>query len=195
MKEYQIDGYLFRPLVKETWQAFAQLFGANGACDGCWCLFWKQNSAEYKAGRGENNRKAMMQLVIQGEDLGLLAFSPQGEVCGWIAVAPREKYSRLQNSRTLKPIDEQPVWSITCFFIHRNFRGMGIGTKLVKAALEFVKSKGGSLVEAYPNLLEESRVPSSSIYTGVPQIFERLGFEKVANGGKRVIMRKKMTIE
>lgn len=189
---FEIDGYNFRPLEKESWQSFALLFGNNGACDGCWCMFWKQSSAEYNEGRGEANRKAMMQLVIQGEDLGLLAFSPQGEVCGWVAVAPRENYKRLQKSTTLKPIDEQAVWSITCFFIHRNFRGMGIGTKLVAAALEFVKAKGGSLVEAYPSLLDESRVPSSSIYTGVPQIFERLGFEKVGDGGKRVIMRKKL---
>ena len=105
---------------------------------------------EYSAGRGENNRKAIRQLVIEGEKLGLLAFSPQGEVCGWIAVAPHDKYKRLENSRTLKPIDEQPVWSITCFYIDRNFRGMGLTSNLIKAALEYVKENGGTLIEAYP---------------------------------------------
>ncbi|WP_163716705.1 GNAT family N-acetyltransferase [Mangrovibacterium lignilyticum] len=187
--ELKIDDYTFRPLTKETWNYFAQLFGANGACDGCWCMWWKQNTKEYDQGRGENNRKAIMQLVLDGEDLGLMAFSPKGEVCGWCAVAPRSNYKRLQNSRTLKPVDDLPVWSLTCFFINRNFRGMGIGTKLTKAALDFVRQKGGTIVEAYPTLTDEGRVPSASIFTGVPQIFERLGFEKVGEGGKRWTMR------
>lgn len=189
MKEYDIDNYSFRPLIKETWWAFAQLFEPNGACDGCWCMWWKQNTKEYSAGRGENNRKAIRQLVIDDETLGLLAFSPQGEVCGWIAVAPRDKYKRLENSRTLKPIDDKPVWSITCFFINRNFRRMGLASKLVKASLIFVKEKGGTIVEAYPTVVDKGRVSSSSIYSGVPQIFERLGFEKAGQGGKRWIMR------
>ena len=188
--EYHIDNYTFRPLVKETWPAFAQLFDPNGACDGCWCMWWKQNTKEYSEGRGQNNRKAMMQLVLDDTQLGLLAFSPKGEVCGWVALAPRSNYKRLQNSRTLKPIDEQPVWSITCFFINRNFRRMGITTGLVKAAVAFVREKGGSIVEAYPTVTEEGQVSSASIFSGVPQVFERLGFEKVGEGGKRWIMRK-----
>ncbi len=187
--DYHIDNYTFRPLVKESWHAFVQLFEPNGACDGCWCMWWKQNTKEYSAGRGENNRKAIRQLVIEGEKLGLLAFSPQGEVCGWIAVAPHDKYKRLENSRTLKPIDEQPVWSITCFYIDRNFRGMGLTSNLIKAALEYVKENGGTLIEAYPTIVDEGRVSSASIFSGVPQIFERLGFEKAGEGGKRLIMR------
>jgi len=190
--EYQVENYTFRPLTKETWHAFSKLFGTNGACDGCWCMWWKQNTNEYNAGRGESNRKAMMQLVMAGESPGLLAFSHQGEVCGWIAVAPRSNYKRLQNSRTLKLVDDQPVWSITCFFIHRNFRGMGIGSKLIKAALAFVKQQGGTIIEAYPTIPEEDRVRSGAIFTGVPQIFERHGFTQVGSGGKRIIMRKQV---
>lgn len=188
--EIRIDDYRFPPLNKQSWPAFAQLFGNNGACDGCWCLWWKQNTKEYDAGRGENNRKALMQLVLNNEQLGILAFSPKGEVCGWLAFAPRTSYQRLQKSRTLKPIDEQPVWSITCFFIHRNFRGMGLADKLVKACLLFCREQQVSILEAYPSLIEAGRVSSASIFSGLPQVFERNGFQEVGQGGKRLIMRK-----
>ncbi len=190
--EILIDNYSFRPLDKQSWTAFAQLFGSNGACDGCWCMWWKQNTKEYAEGRGENNRKAMMQAVLNGEQLGLLAFSPQGEVCGWLAFAPRSNYPRLLKSRTLKPIDEQEVWSLTCFFIHRNFRGMGIAGRLVNACIAFAEQHQIPLLEAYPTLVEEGRVSSASIFSGVPQVFEKNGFEVVGQGGKRLIMRRKL---
>ena len=67
-----------------------------------------------------------------------------------------------------------------------------MSSKLVKAALSFVKDQGGTIVEAYPTVTDEGRVSSSSIYSGVPQIFERLGFEKAGEGGKRWIMRKEI---
>lgn len=35
-------------------------------------------------------------------------------------------------SRILKPVDDQPVWSIVCLFVHRNHRGAGVSTALIE---------------------------------------------------------------
>jgi hypothetical protein len=36
---------------------------------------------------------------------------------------PREDFIKLENSRVHKRIDNNIVWSIPCFFIHKDFRG------------------------------------------------------------------------
>ena len=41
---------IIRPATPSRWGDVAALFGASGACDGCWCQFWKLRHAEYKAG-------------------------------------------------------------------------------------------------------------------------------------------------
>ncbi len=29
------------PLTPELWPALERLFGAHGACGGCWCMWWR----------------------------------------------------------------------------------------------------------------------------------------------------------
>jgi hypothetical protein len=41
-------------------------------------------------------------------------------------VAPREDFPRIGRSRALKPQDDQDgVWAVPCFFIHKGHRGEG----------------------------------------------------------------------
>jgi len=44
---------------------------------------------------------------------------------------------------------DQPVWSITCFFVKKEARGEGIMEPLVKAAVKHARDHGGRFVEAY----------------------------------------------
>ena len=30
-----------RPLREDDWPAIEELFGSNGACGGCWCMWWR----------------------------------------------------------------------------------------------------------------------------------------------------------
>jgi GNAT superfamily N-acetyltransferase len=34
-----------RPLTPDLWPALEDLFGKNGACNGCWCMYWRIGSA------------------------------------------------------------------------------------------------------------------------------------------------------
>jgi GNAT superfamily N-acetyltransferase len=121
---------------------------------------------------------------------GLLAYS-DGAPAGWVSLAPREEFGRLNRSRNLKAVDDQPVWSIVCFFIHRKHRNQGVASRLVEAAVEYAREHGAAAVEAYPYDTGEERVQSSSIFTGVMGMFLTAGFEEIARRApKRPILRK-----
>ncbi len=108
----------FHAATADRWQDVERLFGERGACGGCWCMEWRKTRREFDADKGEKNRASLKALIEYGDSPGLLAYA-RGEPIGWVAVAPREVYRRLETSRILKPVDDQPVWSVSCFFVRR----------------------------------------------------------------------------
>jgi len=179
----------FYPLTPERWADFEKLFGKNGACGGCWCMWWRLKRSEFERQKGEGNRRAMKRIVDSGEIPGILAYA-KGQAIAWCSVAPREAYSLLERSRTLKRVDDKPVWSIVCFFTAKPFRGKGIMLRLLRAAIEYVTKHGGKIVEAYPVEPKEGRMPDAFAYTGLASTFRKAGFVEVARPSeKRPIMR------
>ena len=90
----------------------------------------------------------------------------------------------------LKPVDDRPVWSITCFYTDKKYRGQGITLALLKAAVEYVVERGGSILEGYPIEPKNGNVPAAFAYTGLASAFRRAGFEEVArNSETRPIFR------
>lgn len=168
----------FKPIKRNLWTDLEELFGPNGACAGCWCMFWKLRGKAYDEARGFETRQMHKSIVDSGVITGLLAYL-HGEVVGWIAVEPRAAYPKLAHSRALKPVDGQPVWSITCFFVARNFRHQGITVELLKAALDHVRKQGGRIVEGYP-VETHKEMPAPFIYTGTASAFQQAGFQEVA---------------
>jgi GNAT superfamily N-acetyltransferase len=177
------------PLTKDRWPDFEKLFGPRGACGGCWCMWWRLNRAEYERRKGDGNKRAMKALVKAGEVPGLLAYVGE-EPVAWCAVAPRERYSALARSRILKPVDQAPVWSITCFFVEKDYRNKGMTVKLLRAAIEYVKQQGGKIVEGYPVEPKKDRMPEVFAFTGLASAFKKAGFvECLRRSETRPIMR------
>ena len=171
--------FAFRPLDGERWLDLEKLLGERGGCGGCWCMAWRLKPSEFRKQKGAGNREALKKLVENGEALGILAYR-DGEPIGWCAVAPREKYPRLENSRVWKRIDDQPVWSITCLFIARPWRKMGHSVSLIRGAAEFARNRGARIVEAYPVVPYAERIPDSFAWTGTLSAFEKVGFQFAA---------------
>ena len=178
------------PLTADHWGDFEQLFGSRGACAGCWCMYWKLPRKDFTAGQGEKNRLAQKRIVASGRTPGLLA-CVDGIPAGWVAVEPRENYPVLNNSRILKPLDEFPVWSVTCFFVARKNRNQGLTVSLLKAAIEFVAKQGGKMVEGYPvEPRQAGTMPPAFVYTGLASAFTQAGFTEAGRrSGTRPIMR------
>ena len=177
----------FHPLTPDRWQDFETLFGERGACGGCWCMAWRLTSKQFDEQKGAPNKKAMKAIVARGDQPGVLAYV-DGKAVGWCSVAPREVFVRLESSRVLKPIDEQPVWSISCFFIAKEHRRQGLSVKLLKAAIDLVRRQGGKIVEGYPNEPKKDQ-PDVFMWTGLAASFVKAGFKEAARRGSRPIFR------
>ena len=178
----------FHPVTTDRWEDLVALFGERGACAGCWCMWWRLKRSEWEAGRGEGNKNTLKRIVNSGEIPGILAYV-EGQPIAWCSVAPREAFPALERSRTLKRIDDQPVWSIVCFFVDKSFRGRGVTVKFLRAAADYVRERGGRIVEGYPSR-PEKRVADAWAYTELESAFLQAGFEEVARpSSARSIMR------
>lgn len=163
------------PLTINRWTDFQALFGEKGACGGCWCMSWRLKKSDFERQKGIENKNAMEKLVEENQFIGVLAYI-DGKPMGWCAVAPRDVYVRLENSRVLKRIDSQPVWSITCLYIEKSYRRQGLSTELIKGAINYCKLNGVKIIEAYPVIPYSNKVPDPFIWTGTPSAFEEAGF-------------------
>jgi len=180
------------PLTHERWDDFAALFVPNGAVAGCWCMWFRQSTAEFEQGHGDRNRASMKAIVDSGAVPGLLAYI-DGRPLGWCSIAPRTEFGRINRLRILKPVDDEPAWSIVCFFVHRSARRSGLGSALLAAAVDYAASRGARLVEGYPVDAADSRATSGSIYAGTASMFRAAGFQEVArHSPTRPIMRRRL---
>ena len=135
----------FRPLTPARWPDLEKLFGERGACGGCWCMWWRMKRAEFKSNKGEKNKRALRKIVESGEIPGIIAYAGS-EPVGWCALAPRQNYPLLENSRVLARIDDEPVWSITCFFVAKPYRGRGVFDLLYRTHRELLRDRFDSVV-------------------------------------------------
>ncbi len=180
----------FHPLTPDRFADLESLFGPHGAAGGCWCMWWRRTAKEFSASMGEENRTALRALVETGAEPGILAYA-DGEPVGWCALAPRSEYVRLARSRSLRPIDDEPVWSITCFFVARSFRRRGVTRELIEAACDVARQRGGRMVEAYPVAPDDKGYPAAFAYPGLLSAFLACGFVEVARpSAHRAIVRR-----
>jgi GNAT superfamily N-acetyltransferase len=184
----------FHPLTTDRWADFVRLFGQRGACGGCWCMWWRVHRAQFTKQKGAGNKRAMKGIVASGEVPGLLAMD-NGEPVGWCCVGPREMFPVLARSRVLRPVDDQPVWSVVCFFVDRSRRGQGLSRALLRAAVTYAAEHGARIVEGYPVEPRTARLPDAFAWTGLAAAFHRVGFKEVARRSPtRPIMRYKVRL-
>jgi GNAT superfamily N-acetyltransferase len=152
-------------------------------------MAWRLPRADFDKGKGAANKRAFQKLVIRDAQPGVLAYAGK-EPIGWCAVAPRHEYVRLGNSRVLAPVDDQTVWSISCLFVARPYRRLGVSVRLLKAAAELAHDKGARVVEGYPVEPYTADMPAAFAWTGLVAAFRKVGFKEVLRRSKaRPIMR------
>jgi GNAT superfamily N-acetyltransferase len=100
--------------------------------------------------------------------------------------------SWLNRKRTLEAVDDEPVWSISCFYVRRGYRRKGVMSALIREALKAATRAKARAVEAYP--VDTTRPGSTSnVFTGTASAFKRLGFKTVAlREPSRPVMRYKL---
>jgi GNAT superfamily N-acetyltransferase len=122
----------------------------------------------------EDNRDGLRRLAEAGPPPGLLAFDGDTAV-GWCELAPRADLEWLAHSRVTQPVDDLPVWSVPCFYVRRGYRGQGVMSVLIGAAIPVAESAGAPDLEAYPvdtAVLGHTR----NLFPGVASAFTKHGF-------------------
>jgi GNAT superfamily N-acetyltransferase len=173
------------PVTADLWPALEDLFGERGACNGCWCMYWRIG-ADYRKRPRDRNRRALREIVKRGPPPGLIGFDGDLAV-GWCQLTPRSALPWLDRTWRLKRVDEVAVWSLSCLYVRIGYRKRGVTSALIAAALKAAKRARAPQLEAYP--LDAGKTPSAS-GTGYVSTFARAGFRTVAcHFAPRPIMR------
>jgi len=182
------------PATADRWPDLDALFGPHGASGGCWCMWWRLRRAEFKRLAEPGKRDMLHELTRQTPAPGVLAYV-DGKPAGWCAVGPREQFLALEDSRTLKRVDDQPVWAIVCYFVARKYRGQGLMLALLRGAAEYAKSQGAIIVEGYPTDLQTPKLAGRKLtgasgYMGIASAFRAAGFVEAGRASEtQLIMR------
>jgi len=162
-----------RELTPALWPDLEKLFGRNGACAGCWCMWWRLGPSErISIANGPRMKRRQRNLVESGASHGVLAFV-DGAPVGWCAYAHKSELPKLQRSKALASDDAPEVWSIPCFFVKAGFRGCGVSRALLRHALRSIRAAGGRVAEAYP---VRPPATNAAAFTGTVPFLESEGF-------------------
>ena len=169
-----------RPLQPDDWPIVEKLFGANGACGGCWCMWWRMpaHGKAWQAAKGEPNRERFRALVEAGEVHAVLAFAGE-EPVGWLSFGPRRTFPFLDKSRVLQTERGEGTWSMVCFYIPSRWRGQRVASELLAAGTKEAFARGAQEIEAYPAVPSKGLMPAAFAYTGVPRLFQKAGYQKL----------------
>lgn len=185
-----LHGLTFEWLNRDNWPLLLDLFGDRGACGNCWCMYFRLSKADFVSGKtNDGNRIALKQLVWQDMPTGVLVVC-EGVAIGWCAVAPRESYPKIERSRVHKRIDDKLVWSVSCFYIDKRFRRMGVSVALLNGVKDLANERGIAILEGYPTIPSKEPLPDAFAWIGLYKTFERAGFEIVNQSSRnRPMMR------
>lgn len=174
----------FRPVTAARWGDLEKLFESRGGPKYCWCMAWRMASQRHEMSRTQR-KAALKSRVKDGIPIGIVGYL-EGMPIAWCSIAPRPTYRPLGGVE--KPSENADrIWSLVCFFIRREFRGLGMSERMLDAAVAYAKKKGAAVVEAYPVTAES---PSYRFMGFVPS-FEAAGFKPVGRAGsRRHVMRK-----
>jgi GNAT superfamily N-acetyltransferase len=165
------------PATPDRWDDVVTILGGNGE-KGCWCQAPRGVAAGYGQSEPGARREALREQLEDEPPAGMLAYV-DGEVAGWCGFGPRPRLPRLERSRTIPKIDDEPVWSVLCFNVRVGYRRRGVAAALLAGVVDYARRSGAPGVEAYPIDPEGGRVDVGFGYVGVTPMFETLGFERI----------------
>lgn len=172
------------PLTPDRWPDLEAIFNARGCslARGCWCMYYRTSGSQAQStvsgSRAAANKAQLKALADSGRPPGLIGYRGKVPV-GWVSVGPREDYAKLRRSPVMKPLDDQPVWSIICFVVPPQYRGQGVARALLAGAIAYARKHGARLIEAYP-VDKPTRSGDDTMWFGARSMYDEAGFSEVA---------------
>jgi GNAT superfamily N-acetyltransferase len=182
-EDERADDYLVKPLVPETWDAFARLAERhNGVFGGCWCTWFHTFHSE-KTFDADDNRALKQRLVGEGRAHAALVFAGE-EAVAWCEYGTPEELPNIYHRKEYEAeLDRLPDYRITCLFVDKKYRRRGLTAVALQGALDLIAEAGGGVVEGYPHDTGGKKV--SVLYNSTRAVFERAGFTYLRPKGQR----------
>ncbi|MEZ3160958.1 GNAT family N-acetyltransferase [Microbacterium sp. BWT-B31] len=173
------------PATADRFDATESVLRGGGDGRSCQCQWWMLTASAFDAST-QAEREAMLR-EQHAEQLapGLIAYV-DGEPAGWVKVAPRTRQPRLARTRAFaaqspEPFDDPAVWAVSCFSVRREYRGQGLNSALLGAAVAHAKKHGARYIEGYAIDTEAAqKVSSNDLYHGALSTFESAGFHEIS---------------
>ena len=169
---------LIQTATHDRWNDVVVAFGSRASNpDSCWCQ-------RFCAHTDSSNRVALQREVDTAAiPIGLLAYVDD-DPAGWTRVVPRNTVPRVLNNRALRRVlnDDENAWWVTCFAVRLEYRGGGVGTALLTAAVKHAREHGASALEGHPVDIDQLRSPKVSgaaLFTGTFAMFTTAGFQEI----------------
>lgn len=162
---------IIKRLTTDTWNDFAALMRTDSQCSECWCLNHREPAG---CATGADAQRKMESLNTQNKVGGMLAYA-ENECVGWIAIDPMTEL----HGHDCKASAKDQEWAIHCIFVKDGFRGRGISTLLIKAAIDFARTSGAKCISAFP-IPEENRgrfPVNEAEFSGRFSTYAKLGFK------------------
>lgn len=176
MENWSVNGLEVRPATADRWTDLSDLFDNKGDAAGCSCMWFRVEPKTFSASGKAGNRAAMANRVAAGEEPGLIAYDGEHPV-GWVSVAPRRHFVRIDTKADLGEIGEEGVWSVVCFFIAPGERKKGVASTLLASAIDYARAHGARVLEAYP-VDRFGPISNGDAYTGVVSMYAKAGFRE-----------------
>lgn len=157
----------------------------TGGGDGgsCWCQWWMLPNKDFDAITSDE-RRDMLRRDLDAPVASALVAYIDDVPAGWVKVSARPDQPRLARTRAFQqspePFDDSSVWAITCFVVRREFRGEGVSTVLLSAAVDHARRHGARVIEAYPVDTAAKKTSSNDLFHGSLSSFIAAGFTEVA---------------
>jgi GNAT superfamily N-acetyltransferase len=171
------------PATPDRWADVVTILGGDGD-RGCWCQAPRGFTSGFGKSEPATRRELLRSQLEDDPPAGMLAYV-DGEVAGWCGFGPRPGLPRLERSRTIPKIDDEPVWSVLCFNVRVGYRRRGVAAALLAGLVDYARRSGAPGVEAYPIDPEGGRVDTSFGYVGVTPMFEKAGFRRIVETDAR----------
>jgi GNAT superfamily N-acetyltransferase len=165
------------PATADRWRDVVTMLG--GELDkGCWCQAWR--GRDFVAKATDESRPDTLQRHLATNEVppGFLAYVGD-EVVGWAGVSVRGQTPRLDASRTIPRVDDEPVWVIGCFLIRPGHRRQGVASALLDGVVAAARQAGAPGVESFPIDPVGRRANANFAFTGLASMFDRAGFTRV----------------
>lgn len=175
---------MIQPATADRFNDAQHVLSGGGDGASCQCQWWMMRNRDWQQ-TTRDERTALLRAEFDGSPAPGLIAVVDGGAGGWVRVGPRTVQVRLAHTRAFaqnsaQPWDDPSVWAVSCFVVRREFRGQGLTTQLLDAAVAAARDGGARVIEAYPIDTTATTKRTNDLYVGVLSTFLEAGFREVA---------------